>query len=64
MTADKLLAARTAIEPFARFHVSGAPDTHIITAGSRMAQRQLTMGDCRLAAMALAAFDVVEGSPA
>ena len=44
-----------ALEPFAAFaDLSGlVPDDHIITQGSPMARRQLTMGDCRKAAAAL-----------
>ncbi|MFN3387473.1 MAG: hypothetical protein ACK40O_00965 [Allosphingosinicella sp.] len=38
-----------ALQPFADFYVRGAPDSHVITMGSRMAKRQLTMGDCRRA---------------
>lgn len=35
------------LRPFADFHVEGAPERHVITSGSSMARRQLTMGDCR-----------------
>lgn len=47
------LAMKEALEPFAAFaDLSGAgylPDDHVITLGSGMAARQLTMGDCRKA---------------
>jgi hypothetical protein len=43
-----------ALQPFADFHVAGAPDRHVITQGSPLAKRQLTMGDCRTAAELLA----------
>lgn len=48
-----------ALEPFADFaDTSGVlPDDHVITRGSRMAQRQLTMGDCRRALAALATLE-------
>jgi hypothetical protein len=45
------------LRPFADFHVPGAPDAHVITQGSAMAKRQLTMGDCRDAAELLASID-------
>jgi hypothetical protein len=46
---DKSYAFRAlvaALKPFARFYVRGAPGDHVITQGSAMAKRQLTMGDC------------------
>ena len=43
----ELLAA---LQPFADFHGRNAPDRLVITQGSAMAKRQLTMGDCRVAA--------------
>jgi len=45
-----------ALQPIADFYVRGAPDGHVITQGSAMAKRQLTMGDCRKASEALANF--------
>lgn len=45
-----------ALRPFAAFYVRGAPDDHVITQGSAMAQRQLTMGDCRKAKEALEGY--------
>lgn len=53
-TEEQANALRAALKPFADFFVNGAPDDYVITAGSRMAKRQLTMGDCRLAAMTMA----------
>lgn len=44
---------REALEPFADFAVHQAPADHVITQGSPMAQRQLTMGDCQRARQAL-----------
>ena len=46
---------RGALKPFAEFGAvpSGPPDQFIITAGSTMARRQLTIGHCRDAALAL-----------
>lgn len=47
----KLAKALEALEPFAQF-IEGAdfmPDDHAITAGSRFARKQLTVGDCRRA---------------
>ena len=53
-TIERLSAA---LEPFADFaNLSGAaylPDDHVITLGTGMAARQLTMGDCRKARTAL-----------
>ncbi len=38
-----------ALTPFAMFVMHGIPDDHVITEGSQLAKRQLTMGDCRVA---------------
>lgn len=51
--AEALAEIRAALRPFAAFHHSSAPDEHVITQGSAIAKRQLTMGDCRRAAEAL-----------
>ena len=53
MASENMSALRLALKPFADFYVRGAPDAHVITSGSAMAQRQLTMGDCRRAAECL-----------
>lgn len=47
---------RDALKPFADYaaaYVSPLPDSLIISKGSSMAKRQLTMGDCRAAQAAL-----------
>lgn len=55
--AETIDALYEALKPFADFaNLSGAehlPDDHVITLGSGMAARQLTMGDCRKARAAL-----------
>ena len=46
---------RNALEPFAKFAAKAdmVTDDHIITQGSPLARRQLTMGDCKAAVRAL-----------
>ncbi|MGI9449349.1 MAG: hypothetical protein ACR2QH_01630 [Geminicoccaceae bacterium] len=51
----QIAALREALQPFADFAVRKASKEYIITLGSAIAQRQLTMGDCFAAKDALAA---------
>lgn len=53
---DEVADLIAALRPFADFYVRGAPDSHVITQGSAMAQRQITMGDCHKAKAALERF--------
>ena len=55
--ADKLRIASAALEPFANFvtpAVKWMKDADVVSAGSPLARKQLTYGDCRRAAEALA----------
>lgn len=63
--AEKRVAEmREALQPFADYsdRKSLIPDDHIITQGSYMAKRQLTMGDCRKAAEAIASMGEKDAS--
>jgi hypothetical protein len=56
LAADEIERLREALKPFAEFAgqpVGRPPDDMVITQGSRIARRQLTMGDCARAAEAL-----------
>lgn len=45
-----IMDAGAALEPFAAFDDGRAPERLVITQGSSMARKQLTIGDCRKAA--------------
>lgn len=51
-----------ALRPFAAFALSKSlpPDDFVITNGSAMARRQLTIGDCKRAAEAIATYDAAQ----
>ena len=51
---DAIPALLKALKPFADFATKKAPRDQVITQGSHMAKRQLSMGDCQQAAAAIA----------
>jgi hypothetical protein len=55
LSATRLQAIREALKPFADFvdAARAPPDSFVITQGSGMARRQLTVGDCRRAGAVL-----------